>query len=274
MGKGKVGRPSKGGERYPSGKLKPAAPPVEATRQPISGALWQRMLKDAENIFGDARFGTELTRLGAIGQLTPSEVSTGIRVAGVYGRFEYYKNLRRSAASPHYIREFIAEGAGSDTELVNFTANIEGRERDRSWMPTEREEREREATEAFKDLQNALPFEHRAQVERLCVENEHVGYQGLIRARLGLAVLKQHFAEKDERGGKKKAKKQKKRAVMPAAVAPKPPSLNPFKDAFITVQRKINPHLDDESLEFAWNTLCALKSRADFRREKSESGST
>jgi hypothetical protein len=138
----------------------------------------------------DARFGTELTRLGAVGQLTSSEVATGIRVAGVYGRFEYYANQRRSAASPHYIREYISEGAGSDTEAVNF-AFKEGRERDRSFNPDDREIRERDAVIAFMALQEILPAEVRAQLEMLCVEDRHVGYQGLIRARNGRSIVGQ-----------------------------------------------------------------------------------
>lgn len=278
MAYGKVGRPPKEGERYPSGKLKPAAEspavPGESGRKPISGALWQRMLADGEKIFGDARFGTELGRLGAIGALTPGEVATGFRIAGIYGRFEYYKNLRRSAASPHYIREFIAEGAGSDTELINFTAK-EGRERDRSFSPDDRELREQDATKAFKELQAALPFEFRTQVEMLCVENIHVGFQGLIRARIGLAVAKEHFSDV-EKGATGKKDRKKKRQRLPSMPEPKPKTaiVNAFKEAFFAVRRKRSPTISEADLDQEWNVLCALKSRQDFRSEKSERGST
>lgn len=273
MGYGKPGRPREEGDRYPSGKLKPAtASAGDGTRAPISGALWQRMLADGEKIFGDARFGTELGRLGAVGQITPSEVATGLRIAGIYGRFEYYKNLRRSAASPHYIREFIAEGAGSDTELVNFTAK-EGRERDRSFNVDDRELREQDATAAFKELQAVLPFEYRGQVEMLCVENRHVGYQGLIRARIGLAIVKEHFSDR-EKGTKTGTKKKLRRSSsIELAPAPKPAAANPFKDAFFAVRRKRSPALSDADLDREWDVLCALKARNDFRREKSESTS-
>jgi hypothetical protein len=271
------GRPRAEGERYPGGKLKPSKPtpevpqaPVETGRTPISGALWQRMLADGERIFRDARFGTELTRLGAVGQLTSSEVATGIRVAGVYGRFEYYKNQRRSAASPHYIREYISEGAGSDTEAVNF-AFKEGRERDRSFNPDDREVREQDATIAFKSLQEILPAEVRAQIEMLCVEDRHVGYQGLIRARIGLAIAKEHFA--DEAKGLSKADRRlaKMRGRIKLAPPPKPKAVavNSFKDAFMAAQRRVSPHLTEDELEHVWGTICALKARQDFRSEKS-----
>jgi hypothetical protein len=276
MGNGTRGRPRAEGERYPSGKLKPAAASSTTEREPISGALWQRMLADGKKIFGDARFGTEITRLGAIGELTSAEVATGIRIAGVYGRFEYYKNLRRSAASPHYIREYISQGAGSDTELVNFRAK-EGRERDRSFNPDDRDAREAEATRAFVALQESLaeaPRTVRFMLERLCVENAYVDYQGRIAVRLGLAIAKQHFVD-EEKGVKRKDRRKRK----PARLAIKPPPvkvkpLNAFKDAFVRVQQKLSPHLAPEDIDRAWEALCALKAREDFRREKSEGGST
>lgn len=274
MGNVQRGRPRADGDRYPSGKLKPIASPIgDGARMPISGALWQRMLADGERIFGDARFGTELTRLGAIGQITPTEVATGLRVAGIYGRFEYYKNLRRSAPSPHYIREFIAEGAGADTELINFTAK-EGRERDQSFNADDRELRERDAVIAFMDLQKMLPREFRDQVERLCVQNEHVGYQGLMRARIGLAIVKEGFSELEKGTPKRDRKKKQRRAAtaeaerLPATAT----AINPLKAAFFAVRRKRSPSLPDADLETEWSVLCALRAREDFRRDKQSGG--
>jgi len=284
------GRPRTAGERYPSGKLKPEKPepvlkappkvpesPASQGRQPVSGAVWQRMLADANKVFSDAKFGTELSRLGAVGQLTASEVATGIRVASVYGRFEYYRNQKRSAASPHYIREYISEGAGADTEAVNFLFK-EGRERDRSFNPDDRETREADATYAFKSLQRVIPFEYRAQLEMLCVEDQHVGYQGLIRARLGLAIAREHFADEAKGISRKQRRLLKQRGrqrlVPLAKPKPKPKAVDPFKEAFFTVQRTLYPKFTDQDLQKAWDTLCALKARADFRQAKSEHGST
>jgi hypothetical protein len=284
------GRPRASGERYPSGKLKPEkvekpqkgpptvpASPASQGRMPVSGSVWQRMLADADKVFSDAKFGTEITRLGAVGQLTASEVATGIRVASVYGRFEYYRNQRRSAASPHYIQEFISEGAGSDTEAVNF-AFKEGRERDRSFNPDDRETREQDATYAFKALQRALPNEYRPQLEMLCVEDRHVGYDGLIRARLGLALAKEHFADEAKGISRKNRRLAKQRGRLRLVPPPKPKSkpkpIDGFKEAFFSVQRALYPKFTDEDLQKAWDTLCTLKAREDFRQAKLERGST
>lgn len=280
MGVATRGRPRASGDRYPSGELKRKKPTPEGVKVPdapalsgravISGAVWQRMLADGEKVFRDAKFGTEITRLGAIGQLTADEVATGIRVAAVYGRFEYYANQKRSAASPHYIREYIAEGAGRDTEAVNFQF-MEGRERDRGFHLEDRETREADATRAFRALQDIIPFEYRAQIEMLCVEDQHVGYQGLIRARIGLALAREHF--RDEAKGVSKRQRRlarlrgRERLVPLQRPKPKPKSIDPFKEAFFAVQRKLYPEFTDEALQQVWDTVCALKARNDYRRE-------
>lgn len=258
---GKVGRPPKLGDRYPSGKLKPVGA-EQRYREPVPGALWQRMLADGENIFRDKSFGTELGRLGAAGELTPSEVGTGFRIAAVYGRFEYFHGLNRNAASPHYIREYLAEGAGSDTELVNFRAK-EGRERDRSFQSDDREQRERDATAAFKALQERIPPEFRRELEDLCVNNRHIGRALLPRARAGLAIARKFFAEIE-----RKAAPATKRSRSPAIELPKPEEISPMKAAFLEVQKKAAPHLSNEQLERAWAIMNAIKDRTAFRRAK------
>jgi hypothetical protein len=270
MGYGQRGRPRAEGDRYPSGKLKPAAAPAAPE---MSGALWQRMLKDHSKVFSDTAFATELTRLGATGQLTPSEVSAGLRVAGIYGRFEYYKNLSRSSASPHYIREFVSESAGSSADAIDFTVK-EG-ELGRAFEVDDREEREKEATRAFRELQRVLPMASRSEVEALCVENIHIGYQPLIAVREALKIVSDGLPDKTTGLSKKqkRARRKRIRPLLPEPTKAKPIKINPLKTAFIAVQRKLSPHLDDEELELAWDTLNALKSREDFRLEKSERGS-
>jgi hypothetical protein len=275
MAFGKVGRPRKEGERYPSDKLKPAqaAPPSAASE--ISGALWQRMLQDHAKVFSDTAFATELTRLGATGKLNPREVSTGLRIAGIYGRFEYYKNLSRSAASPHYIREFISEGAAIDAEPLSFKDDKEiGRIFDED-PEKAREKREQDAVEAFKELQHVLPMPLRSAVEALCVENIHVGFQQLIAVRQALEIVSDGL--KDKATGlsrkQKRAKRKRVRPVLPEPTKAKPIKLNPLKTAFIAVQRKLSPHLDEDGLERAWEIMNAMKSREDFRLEKAESSS-
>jgi hypothetical protein len=268
-----MGRPRIEGERYPGGKLKPQAANTGPAPE-MTGALWQRMLQDHSKVFSDTAFATELTRLGATGQLTPREVSAGLRVAGIYGRFEYFNGLRRSAASPHYIREFVSESAGADPEANSLVVN-DG-DIARVFDVDDREEREREALRAFKELQSIIPHPLRASLEALCVENVHVGYQQLAAVRTALALVSDGLPDKNT-GLSKKQKRARRKRIRPQLAEPtkaKPIKLNPLKAAFIAVQRKLSPHLDDEGLERAWDTLNVLKSREDFRQEKSGRGST
>ncbi|MDB5608131.1 MAG: hypothetical protein JWP25_5031 [Bradyrhizobium sp.] len=264
MGNGTRGRPRKDGERYPSGGLKPR-PPAPMPSE-ISGALWQRMLADHSKVFSDTAFATELTRLGATGKLTPREVSTGLRIAGIYGRFEYYKGLSRSAASPHYIREFVAEGVAIDA--AGFTADDAGEFGQSDAI--DREQREQESLRAFKELQRVLPVPLRAAVEALCVENIHIGYQQLIAVREALGIVDDCLPDKTT-GLSKKQKRAKRKRIRPelqAVSKAAPIKLNPLKTAFLKAQRKLSPHLDDAGLERAWDLLSALKSREDFRLER------
>jgi hypothetical protein len=269
MGNATRGRPRGDGERYPGGKLKPAQSAPAPAASEISGALWQRMLADHAKMFSDTAFATELTRLGATGKLTPREVSTGLRIAGIYGRFEYYKGLSRSAASPHYIREYISEGAGTDASALDFSAMDAG-ELARDELD-DRDKREQEAARAFKELQRVLPIPLRSAVEALCVENIHVGFQQLIAVRQALEIVSDGLKDKAT-GLSRKQKRAKRKRVRPVLAEPTkaaPIKLNPLKAAFIKAQRKLSPHLDDEGIERAWEFLNALKAREDIRLEKS-----
>lgn len=275
-GTGQRGRPRADGERYPSGKLKPTSSAAGSGPAPeMTGALWQRMLQDHSKVFSDTAFATELTRLGATGQLTPREVSAGLRVAGIYGRFEYFKGLSRSAASPHYIREYVSESAGSDPEAGSLILN-DGRDVARAFDVDSREEREKEALRAFKELQGIIPHPLRANLEALCVENVHIGYQQLAAVRTALALVNDGLPDKTT-GLSKKQKRARRKRIRPQLAEPtkaKPIKLNPRKTAFFAFQRKLSPHLDDTQLELAWETLIALESRENFRQEKSERAST
>jgi hypothetical protein len=234
----------------------------------ISGALWQRMLADHSKVFSDTAFATELTRLGATGKLTPREVSTGLRIAGIYGRFEYYKGLSRSAASPHYIREFVAEGVAIDVTSTGFTADDAGELGQGDIV--DREAREQEAGRAFKELQRVLPVAMRAAVEALCVENVHIGYQQLIAVREVLGVVDDCLPDKTTGLSRKqkRARRKRIRPVLPEPTKAAPIKLNPRKTAYLKAQRRLAPHLDDEGLERAWDYFAALVAREDFRLEK------
>jgi hypothetical protein len=273
MGLETRGRPRKEGERYKSGKLKPApAPAAPSSSEPMSGALWQRMLRDQSRVFSDATFATELTRLGTTGQLTPREVGVGLRIAGIYGRFEYHQHLSRSAASPYYTREFAA-AAVADADISAITIDTD-REIASALEADDREEREREATRAFRELQGLIPLALRRDIEALCVENLHVGHQQLLAVRAALEIVADGLPDKTTGLSRKKRRALRKRIrpSLPEPTKARPIKLNPLKDAFIQVQRQLAPQLDADDLEAAWADLCARRAREDFRLEQSEGG--
>ena len=101
----KRGRPSKSGDRYNCGKLRPA----ETSKQPISPALWQRIKTNGQKIGLDPRLGTELGRLALHDELTSAEVSAGFRIAEIYHAFERFHGRTRSAAGSSFFRQFVAD---------------------------------------------------------------------------------------------------------------------------------------------------------------------
>src|ERR1700742_5168116 len=101
----KRGRPSKTGERYKCGKLRP----VETSKQPISPALWQRIRTNGQKIGLDPRLGTELGRLALHDELTSAEVSAGFRIAEIYQACEHFHGRTRSAAGSSFFRQFVAD---------------------------------------------------------------------------------------------------------------------------------------------------------------------
>lgn len=278
MAQGKVGRPRQAGDRYPSGKLKPAtanaSPVVDFERKPMTGAMWQRLVTDGQNLFGDQRFATELTRLGAVGELSPSEVATGIRIAGIYGRFEYYQGIKRAAASPYYARGWVAETVDTENDPKSLDQLA------REFAAEDLEERARQATEEFKDLQVAIDHRLRREaLERLCVDNRHVSYGELLDAKAAFTALREFFKTMDEGGGKKLTRKERerlraRRRLKRPAKDPSPPlpvdRPNPLKEAYFATQRKLAPHLSGEDLEAAWTILCAMRDRNEFRHGKSK----
>src|SRR5215467_6122408 len=140
----KRGRPSKSGDRYKCGKLKPA----ETTKQPISPALWQRIKTNGQKIGLDPRLGTELGRLALHDELSSAEVSAGFRTAEIYQAFEKFHGRTRSAAGSSFFRQFVAD----------LEKPIEvGRRATDDYLDLDREAAEREAREDFDVLQFYMP---------------------------------------------------------------------------------------------------------------------
>ena len=107
------------------------------------------------------------------------------------------------------------------------------------------------------------------------VENAHIGYEQLIAIREALKIVGDCLPDKTT-GLSKKQKRALRKRRRPSLAEPTnvaPVKLNPLKTAFMAVQRKLSPHLDEDGLEQAWEAMQALKSREDFRIEKSAKAS-
>jgi hypothetical protein len=157
----KRGRPSKSGDRYKCGKLRPA----ETSKQPISPALWQRIKINGQKIGLDPRLGTELGRLALHDELTSAEVSAGFRIAEIYEVFEHFHGRARSAAGSSFFRQFVAD----------LEKPIEiGRRRTDDYISFDQEERERDAREDFDVLQHYMPAAQRDIVEQVCVASRPI----------------------------------------------------------------------------------------------------
>jgi hypothetical protein len=266
----KRGRPSKSGDRYKCGKLKPA----ETSKQPISPALWQRIKTNGQKIGLDPRLGTELGRLALHDELTSAEVSAGFRIAEIYRAFEHFHGRTRSAAGSSFFRQFVA-----DTEKP-----IEiGRRRTDDYVSLDQEEREREAREDFDVLQYYMPAAQRDIVEQVCAASQPINP-------VSIPVLKmvlQYFFEiirddknyrskrskKFDAGGPKikfhKPKRDKaKRLEKQVENAEPPKPIDNRKVSYMQTLRILRPDLNDEQLEQAWGVYHALIARADFRKEK------
>lgn len=257
-----MGRNRKSGERYPSGKLKPAAKP---TAEPISGALYQRIRTHALKLGADPRLASELSRLNLFGELTIVQTTAGHRIAEIYGAYEGLTGLRRSTRSPSYERAY---GGGMADSLA-------------------REEAEKWATIDFLELHGTLeqllprpPAIDRTDgtrhirlhplanaIEQLCVENRSISpalYEGV---RSVLDYLAQKWGLTTVR--KARAGSAKK----PAASAkdktePPRPKINLDRQSWIETIRAMRPDLTPEQAGEAYDLAQALKQRAAFVRSR------
>src|SRR5580692_1936630 len=189
----KKGRPSKSGDRYKCGKLRPA----ETSKQPISPALWQRIKTHGQKIGLDPRLGTELGRLALHDELTSAEVSAGFRIAEIYQTFEHFHGRTRSAAGSSFFRQFVA-GLEKPIEL--------GRRRTDDHISIDQEEREREAREDFDVLQYYMPAAQRDIVEQVCIASQAINPVTLP----VLKIVLQYFFEifRDDRNYRSKRSKK------------------------------------------------------------------
>ena len=266
----KRGRPSKTGDRYKCGKLKPA----ETSKQPISPALWQRIKTNGQKIGLDPRLGTELGRLALHDELTSAEVSAGFRIAEIYQVFEHFHGRTRSAAGSSFFRQFVA-----DTEKP-----IEvGRRRTDDYISIDQEEREREAREDFDVLQYYMPAAQRDIVEQVCVASGPINPVSLPVLKIVLQYFFEIFRDDKNYRSKRskkfdadapkikfyKPKKDKAKKIEKAVENEEPPKrVDVRKVSYMQTLRIVRPDLTDEQLEQAWGVYHALIARADYRKEK------
>jgi hypothetical protein len=266
----KRGRPSKSGERYKCGKLKPA----ETSKQPISPALWQRIKTNGQKIGFYPRLGTELGRLALHDELTSAEVSAGFRIAEIYQSFEHFHGRTRSAAGSSFFRQFVA-----DTEKP-----IEvNRRRTDDYISIDQEEREREAREDFDVLQHYMPAAQRDIVEQVCVASRPINPISLPALKFVLQYFFEIFRDDKNYQSKRskklggdapkikfyRPKKDKAKKVEKLVENEEPPKrVDKRKVSYMQTLRILRPDLHDEQLEQAWGIYRALIARADFRKEK------
>jgi hypothetical protein len=266
----KRGRPSKTGERYKCGKLKP----VETSKQPISPALWQRIKTNGQKIGLDPRLGTELGRLALHDELTSAEVSAGFRIAEIYGAFEFFHGRTRSAGGSSFFRQFV-----SDLEKpIEVT-----RRRTDDYISIDQEEREREAREGFDVLQYYMPAAQRDIVEQVCVASQPINPVSIPVLKMVLQYFFEIFRDDKNYRSKRskkfgadapkikfyKPKKDKAKKIEKPVENVEPPKRTDVrKISYMQTLRILRPDLDEDQLEQAWGVYHALIARADFRKEK------
>lgn len=110
----KTGRKAKSGERYPSGKLKPA--PREVGPPP---AQIKRMFDMAEAKACDPTLSTSVGWLRLHGKITTLQVSAAVSYATTRGRFHRAMGFKpRTAASPSYEIGYGSSGGPEDEERI------------------------------------------------------------------------------------------------------------------------------------------------------------
>lgn len=268
----KRGRPRQSGARYPSGKLKPV-------QEPMSGVLWQRLKQHGRQLGLDPRLLTELGRLNWFGELTVAQTAAGHRIAGIYGRYEHFKKLRRSARSPSYEQGFGEAGVAE--ELIGPDALAE------------RESRIRDATAKFVELVGVdhpdsptpglIPRSLRGPVETLCVEDCSISPVLYEPVRQLLQRLAVHWRMTPGVAPRQQAQSPSSKALRhaplhfnrhqdaaesaaPQAQQQRRPNLD--RIFWMTVAKKLRPDLSEDALGGAYDIQQALKQREIFRRAK------
>lgn len=254
---GKSGRPSKSGERYPSGQLKPQPKPQGDALSPV---VIQRMFRDGAKLGIDPRLASEVGRLWCLRELTAQHAAVAFRIAGIYARFERAHGKRRSTKSPSY-----EMGHGGGEDFLDDAAAEE---------------------DAFKDLQGwmdtLLDWRLRGAIEQLCVEDSAISSLALPKVRAFFDRMAPILGLTGKAARAAKAATHKRRDGTPPlhfnaheassrdqGEAGAPPQRRPrsIEDIFWheTIQR-LRPDLDENGVHLAVTITKAREARATERR--------
>jgi hypothetical protein len=266
----KTGRPREEGERYPSGKLKPKT--IKPSIEPIAPALWDRLRSAAIAAVEDARLGSEVGKLSLHGELSATQASAAFRIAQIYGRFERYRDLRRSVGSPSYMVA-SSDIADDNKEFEAITPEMLARSMAEELLEPEQladlEQRVDAADKRFLKLQGFMkvfPSNMRSAIEQLCVEDRPVN-PGMIDA-IGMALDEAAKFFRIKSAPKDKEKKKPKREVIVTRDGAEHEIADPDKVAWMKALRALRPDLSDPELVQVYAMACALKAREVVERAK------
>lgn len=257
----KRGRPAKLGARYPGGKLKPQG-------DPVSPIILQRLFRDATKLGIDQRLASQVGRLWCIREFSALHAAVAFRIGAIYARYEFHKGLRRSTRSPSYEQGFGQSGAAE--ELLGPTA-LE-----------DREQRIRDATHSFQDLQKLIPPRYRAVIEQLCVEDCTISslvlgdVREIFEAIASVWGMRRQQNSGQQPGGVRghiplhfnEHAKSTRSAADGDPLAIGRPAPNIDRIFWIETIRKLRPDLSDDELKLAYDMTQARKERERFRRTK------
>lgn len=247
---GRLGRPRKAGERYPSGKLKK---PGEA----IAPARWGRIKNLLCKIAGLPEWENEIGRLLCQGELTNVQAAAASKIGDVYRAYHRAKGLKYFAKSPNYERGFgsadLAEERMSAEELENFEARI--RKAEEAWFKVD-------------GYLSGVRRDVRQAVIDICVGSTPVNPMVLPDVRACLSDL----AKRWEQGWRDQPqRRQPELKLMPGrdnveAIAKH--RRDTVTEPLSAVVRKLRPDLDDDGIKQVVDVFHALRARADFRRTR------
>lgn len=245
----KTGRPPKAGERYPGGQLKPE----------IAPALLVRIRTAVERGYADPRLGSQVGRLLFHRELSPIEATAAFRIGEIYGRFERNNGLRRTTRSPSYE---MGNAGGMNGQALDQDAVKADTE---AWLALQ-DALVEPATGHEVDCKCRICRRRVSLIERLCVDDEPLLPLQLEEVRKLLRQLAHLF-----KAGRPKKKKKKRPALMVVAGAASPSPapaktrrINQEREAWLAVQRRLSPNLNEHELSKAYDEFLARKDRGDF----------